>query len=109
LGSVIRIRGALSTLPLSILNRKGESRMGKENTGFNQKFRPSKELAAIIGDKPVSRGGLMKGIWKYIKSHKLQNPKDKREILCDSKMKAVIGKSEINMFQMTKVLGKHLK
>jgi chromatin remodeling complex protein RSC6 len=83
--------------------------MGKEKTGFNKEFNPSSALAAIIGDKPVSRGGLMKGIWKYIKKHGLQNPKDKREILCDAKMKAVIGAPKINMFKMTKLLGKHLK
>ncbi len=82
--------------------------MSRENKGFNKLLQPSDELAAIVGSKSLSRPQLTRSIWQYIKKHKLQNPKDKREILCDEKMKAVIGSSKINMFKMTKKLAEHL-
>jgi upstream activation factor subunit UAF30 len=83
--------------------------MAKEKTGIHKELKPSKELAVILGsNKPISRGDLMGKAWKYIKKHDLQNPKDKREILCDAALKAVIGHSKINMLKMGGKLFAHL-
>lgn len=78
-------------------------------TGFNQVLTPSKELSEIVGNKPVSRPMATKKLWEYIKKNKLQNPKNKREILADAKLEAVLGKKKVDMFQMTSIVSKHLK
>ncbi|WP_372653760.1 SWIB/MDM2 domain-containing protein [Halobacteriovorax sp.] len=69
---------------------------------------PSAELAAVIGDAAVPRTEAVKKIWVYIKKHDLQNPKNKRNILADEKLKAVFGKKEVTMFELAGILGKHL-
>lgn len=68
----------------------------------------SDKLAAVIGSKPVPRTQAVKLIWKYIKKHDLQNPKNRRNILADAKLKAVFGKGEVTMFELAKILNKHL-
>ncbi len=78
-------------------------------SGLQKPLKPSKELAAVIGAEEVSRGESVKKIWEYIKKHDLQNPKDKREIIADEKLKPVFdGKDRLNMFEMNKHLAKHL-
>ncbi len=79
------------------------------NTGFNQTLTPSTALAAITGSKPISRPEATKKLWAYIKKNNLQNPKNKREILADAKLEAVLGKKKVDMFQMTSIVSKHLK
>jgi len=69
----------------------------------------SDELAAVVGAGPMPRSEVVKALWVYIKKHDLQNPKNKRNILADDKLKAVFGgKSEVSMFEMTKLVSKHL-
>ena len=80
-----------------------------KNAGFMKALKPSAELAAVIGADPVPRTEVTKRLWAYIKDHNLQNPANKRNILCDDKLKAVMGKSEVTMFEMTGLVGKHLK
>ena len=70
----------------------------------------SSELEAVIGKGPMSRGEVVKQIWVYIKKHDLQNPKNKRNILADDKLKPIFGgKAEVTMFEMTKLVSGHLK
>ena len=69
---------------------------------------PSAELAAVIGATPQPRTEVVKLMWEYIKANNLQNPKNKRNILADAKLKAVFGKDEVTMFEMTGLVGKHL-
>jgi chromatin remodeling complex protein RSC6 len=70
---------------------------------------PSSALAAIIGAKPVPRTEVTKQLWIYIKKNKLQDAKDKRTINADAALKVVFGgKSSVSMFEMTKLVGKHL-
>jgi len=69
---------------------------------------PSAQLAAVIGADPVSRPEAVKKMWEYIKAHNLQDPKDKRTILADDKLRAVFGKDSIGMFELAGVLGQHL-
>ena len=77
-------------------------------TGFNKELQPSPELALIVGKEPIARTEATKRLWDYIKAHNLQNPANKRNILCDAKLKAVMGKDEVTMFEMTGLAGKHL-
>ena len=70
----------------------------------------SAELEAVVGKGPMSRGQVVKQIWVYIKKHDLQNPKNKRNILADDKLKTLFGgKGEVTMFEMTKLVSGHMK
>ncbi|PZQ77001.1 MAG: hypothetical protein DI563_05335 [Variovorax paradoxus] len=79
-----------------------------QKSGFARPMKPSAELAAIIGAAPQPRTQVTKLLWEYIKANNLQNPANKRNILCDDKLKAVMGKDEVTMFEMTGLVGKHL-
>lgn len=71
---------------------------------------PSKELAAIVGEDKQSRVEIVKKIWAYVKKNNLQDQKNKRNINCDEKMKAVFKNKEmISMFEMAPLISKHLK
>jgi chromatin remodeling complex protein RSC6 len=83
---------------------------GKAKTSaFMKPMQPSEELAAIVGNKPLPRSEVTKKVWAHIKKHKLQNPKNKREILADEKLQPIFGGKRLDMFQMTKAVNKHLK
>ena len=71
-------------------------------------LKPSAELAAVVGSAPLPRTEVIKKLWEYIKVHNLQNPANKRNILCDAKLTAVLGKDEVTMFELTGLAGKHL-
>ena len=81
----------------------------KVNPALMKPLQPSKELAAIIGSEPLSRPDAVSKVWDYIKTHKLQNPENKREIVADSKLNAVFGKDRVTMFEMNKHLAQHLR
>ena len=71
---------------------------------------PSATLAAVIGDKPVPRTEVTKKLWAYIKKNNLQDAKNRRQINADDKLKPIFGgKASVSMFDMTKLVGKHLK
>ncbi|MDP2771853.1 MAG: DNA topoisomerase III [Giesbergeria sp.] len=69
---------------------------------------PSAALAAVIGTDPVARPEAVKKMWEYIKAHNLQDPKDKRTIVADDKLRAVFGKDSAGMFELAGILGAHL-
>lgn len=69
---------------------------------------PSPELAAVVGSQPLPRTEVTQKLWAYIKANNLQNPKNKRNILCDEKLKAVMGVQEVTMFEMARLLSPHL-
>lgn len=82
----------------------------KKPNGLQKVLQPSPELAAVVGSAPLSRGTVVSKMWAYIKQHNLQDPKNKREIIADAKLKPVFGgKDRVNMFEMNKHLAKHLK
>ncbi|HLP12214.1 MAG TPA: SWIB/MDM2 domain-containing protein [Flavobacteriales bacterium] len=82
----------------------------KPNAAFMKPLTPSATLAAVIGNKPAPRTEVVKQIWNYIKKHGLQDKKNRRMINADDKLKAVFGgKSQISMFELAKVLSKHVK
>jgi chromatin remodeling complex protein RSC6 len=70
---------------------------------------PSAELAAVVGKKALPRTEAVKKIWDYIKKHDLQDPANRRNINADKKLKAVFGKDQVTMFEMTKLMSAHLK
>ncbi|MFL6678300.1 MAG: SWIB/MDM2 domain-containing protein [Burkholderiaceae bacterium] len=80
----------------------------EKSSAFMKALTPSPALAAIVGSEPLPRTEVTKRLWDYIKAHNLQNPANKRNILCDAKLKAVMGKDEVTMFEMTGLVGKHL-
>jgi chromatin remodeling complex protein RSC6 len=77
--------------------------------GFMKALEVSPELQAVIGTKTAPRTEVTKRLWAYIKKNNCQDPKNKRDIIADDKLKAVFGKAKVNMFEMTKLVGKHLK
>jgi chromatin remodeling complex protein RSC6 len=82
----------------------------KANAAFMKPVTPSPALAEVVGSKPIPRTEVTKKLWAYIKKHGLQDPKNKRMINADATLKAVFGgKSSANMFEMTKLVSKHLK
>ena len=80
------------------------------NAAFMKALTPSKELAAIVGDKPLARTEVVKKLWAYIKKNNLQDAKNRRAINADDKLKPVFGgKAQVSMFDMTKLISNHLK
>src|ERR671921_802169 len=65
--------------------------------GLQKPVQPSKELAAVVGAKPLPRSEVVRKVWAYIKQHKLQNPENGREILADDKLQAVFGKPQMKL------------
>jgi chromatin remodeling complex protein RSC6 len=86
-----------------------ETKTAPKTTAFMKELTPSPELAAIVGTQPLPRTEVTKRIWDYIKARNLQNPANKRNVLCDAQLKAVMGKDEVTMFEMTRLVGQHLK
>ena len=82
----------------------------KPNAAFMKPVTPDAALSEIVGPKPLPRTELTKKLWAYIKKNKLQDPKAKRMIRADDALKAVFGgKAQVNMFEMTKLVSKHVK
>ncbi len=77
--------------------------------GLAAEVKPSADLAAIIGDKPIPRSEVTKKVWDYIKANGLQDQQNKRMINADDKMKKIFGgKAQVSMFEMTALVNKHL-
>jgi upstream activation factor subunit UAF30 len=82
----------------------------KPNAAFMKPLHPSPMLALVIGPSPQPRTQVTKKIWDYIKKHKLQDSANRRMINADEKLKSVFGgKKKVSMFEMTKLVSKHLK
>jgi upstream activation factor subunit UAF30 len=82
----------------------------KPNAAFMKPVQPSAKLAEVVGSKPIPRTEVTKKLWQYIKKNKLQDAKNRRQINADATLKEVFGgKAKVNMFEMTKLVGKHLK
>ena len=82
----------------------------KANAAFMKPVQPSADLAAVVGSKPMPRTEVTKKLWGYIKKNGLQDQKNRRMIKSDDALKKVFGgKAQVNMFEMTKLVSKHLK
>jgi upstream activation factor subunit UAF30 len=80
----------------------------KANPALMKPMRLSAELAEIVGTEPLARTEITKRIWDYIKKHNLQNPANKREIIADERLQRIFGTKSVTMFEMTKLINKHL-
>jgi len=85
-----------------------KSNAGRANA-LQKPLSPSAELAEVVGSAPLPRGQVVSKMWDYIRSHNLQNPENRREILADEKLRRVFGKDKVTMFEMNKHLARHLK
>ena len=82
----------------------------KPSAAFMKPMTPSPALAEVVGSKPLPRTEVTKKLWAYIKKNGLQDKKNKRMIKADEALKPVFaGKATVNMFEMTKLVSKHLK
>jgi len=90
--------------------KKAKGKKRKPNAAFMKPMNPTATLAAVIGSGAMPRTEVTKKLWAYIKKHGLQDSKNRRMINADDKLKAVFGgKSQVSMFEMTKLVSKHLK
>ena len=81
----------------------------KANPALMKPYKLSADLESVVGKGPMPRGQVVKKLWEYIKKNNLQNPNNKRNIIADVKLKVIFGgKGEVTMFEMTKLVSKHL-
>lgn len=89
---------------------KAGAKKSEGRGGLAAPVTPSKELAAIVGSDPLTRGEVTKRVWDYIKANNLQDEKNRRNINADAKLKPIFGgKAQVSMFEMTKLVNGHLK
>ncbi|HEY2806356.1 MAG TPA: SWIB/MDM2 domain-containing protein [Gemmatimonadales bacterium] len=82
----------------------------KPSAAFMKPMQPDAALAEVIGSKPMPRTEVTKKLWVYIKKNGLQDKKNRRNINADAALKPVFGgKSQVSMFEMTKLVSKHMK
>ena len=82
---------------------------GKANSAFMKPLKLTADLEAVVGKGPMPRSEVVKKLWAYIKKNNLQDPKAKRNIIADESLKKVFGvKAVVDMFEMTKLVSKHL-
>ena len=80
------------------------------NAAFMKPMQPDAALSAVVGGNPMPRTEITKKIWVYIKKNNLQDAKERRMINADDKLKPVFnGKGKVSMFEMTKLVNKHIK
>ena len=79
------------------------------SAAFMKPMTPSAALAAVVGAKALPRTEITRKVWEYIKKNSLQDKVQKRMINADAKLKEVLGKAQVSMFEMTKIISGHLK
>ena len=87
----------------------GKKSARKPNAAFMAPLTPSSTLAEVVGSKPLPRTEVVKKIWDYIKKNNLQDKKNRRMINADAKLRPIFGKDQISMFELAKVVNKHVK
>lgn len=89
---------------------KKKAKKRKPNAAFMKPVTPDVALSAVVGNKPLPRTELTKKLWIYIKKHGLQDKKKRTNINADDALKVVFGgKKTVTMFEMTKLVSRHLK
>ena len=81
----------------------------KPNAAFMAPVTPDSALSQVVGSKPLPRTELTKKLWAYIKKNNLQDAKNRRMIKSDDNLRPIFGKPQVNMFEMTKLVNKHVK
>ena len=80
----------------------------KPNAAFMKPMNPSPVLAEVVGSKPLPRTEVTKKLWAYIKKNGLQDKKNRRNVNADAKLRPIFKKDQVTMFEMTKLVSKHL-
>jgi upstream activation factor subunit UAF30 len=87
----------------------GAKSTGNARGGLAKPVQPDSTLAKVVGNDPLTRAALTKKVWDYVKKNDLQDPKDKRSIRADDKLRPVFGgKDKVSMFEMTKLVNQHV-
>ena len=89
--------------------KKPAAKKRTPSAAFMKAMMPSAALAAIIGDKALPRTEVTKKVWEYIKKNSLQDKVKRTMINADAKLREVLGKAQVSMFEMTKLINSHLK
>lgn len=90
--------------------KKKSTSKRKPNAAFMKPMHPTPQLAAVVGSSPMPRTEVTKKLWHYIKRKGLQDQKERRMINADDALRVVFGgKGRVSMFDMTKLVNKHLK
>ena len=89
--------------------KKAPAKKRTPNAAFMKALTPSAALAAVVGSNPLPRTEVVSKLWTYIKKNKLQDAVNKRMINADAKLKDIFNKSQVSMFEMAGLIGKHLK
>jgi len=90
--------------------KKGKKVKRKPNPSFMRPLQPDAHLGAVVGSKPLPRTQVVKKLWAYIKKNNLQDSQNRRMINADEKLRNIFGgKKQVSMFEMTKLVNKHLK
>jgi upstream activation factor subunit UAF30 len=101
-------KGAKKSTRKKTAKRGGAKR--KPNAAFMRPMQLDGALSAVVGSTPIPRTEVTKKLWQYIKRNGLQDAKERRMINADDKLRAVFnGKSRVSMFEMTKLVSKHMK
>jgi upstream activation factor subunit UAF30 len=102
-------KAAKKAAPKKAAAKPAKKAARKPNAAFMKPLTPSPALAAVVGSKGLPRTEVVKKIWAYIRANKLQDAKNKRMINADDKLKVIFGgKGQVSMFDMAKLLSKHL-
>lgn len=80
----------------------------KPSAAFMKAMKPSAALAEVVGSKPLPRTEVTKKLWAYIKRHGLQDKKNRRNVNADAKLRPIFRKDQVTMFEMTKLVSRHL-
>ena len=99
-------RSTTKTAARKTAKKKSSGR--KPNAAFMAPVTPSAALAEVVGPRPLPRTELTKKLWAYIKKNSLQDAKNKRMIKADDRLRPIFGKPQVNMFEMTKLVNKHV-
>jgi len=92
------------------MKKKAKASKRKPSAAFMKPMQPSAALGEVVGTKPIPRTEVTKKLWAYIKRKGLQDKKNRRNINADENLKVVFGgRKTVNMFEMTKLVNKHLK
>ena len=88
--------------------RKSSGKKRTPNAAFMKPMQPSSQLSTIVGSSPLPRTEITKKLWQYIKRKNLQDPKARRMITADENLRPIFKKDQVSMFDMTKLVNKHL-
>ncbi|HMI30348.1 MAG TPA: SWIB/MDM2 domain-containing protein [Candidatus Limnocylindrales bacterium] len=97
-------------MPAKKTAKKKVAKKRSPSAAFMKPMTPSDTLSEVVGTKPIPRTEVTKKLWAYIKKNKLQDKTKRTMINADEKLRAVFGgKRQVSMFEMTKLVSKHLK